>query len=429
MNIIGIIAFLVIVERKSIFKCKFLYIIYIMQKRKINKNTKRKINRNTKRNYTKKRKTIKKLGGGSLPPFVNPLNEKAEKLLEGVTFIELGHTMENIYNTGFTKDEKDSLREYQEQSILINGFIRDGFDYYTNKSARNSSFYEFMEDITNKSENTLDDIKNIDNLFLKKCPRLKTKTALFRGTDKFYPEGTAFTSTTKNFETLLEILKKDPKFVDDKKKCCFNILIVDEGIPYLDLEIAGSEWSFQKEILLPRDLKFTVIDENELLYKGANYKVYIYRVSLYDAGEFSISDDLYQELNIENKDLFVTRKDVTFLLETQEKEFSKIATFIKKEADPDKEDELLDTLSVLQDNLKDYLMKKIIFLCTKKTYWKICKEFLEQSNDIVKFMTDNDLVDPKYTDKIESIRKKIENMKTELQNGSLIINKNNYIQV
>jgi len=45
-----------------------------MQKRKINQNTKRKINRNTKRKYTKKRKTIKKLGGGTLPPFVNPLN-------------------------------------------------------------------------------------------------------------------------------------------------------------------------------------------------------------------------------------------------------------------------------------------------------------------------------------------------------------------
>ena len=74
-----------------------------------------------------------------------------------------------------------------------------------------------------------------------------------------------------------------------------NLFIVDEGVPYLDLEIYSSgddyrihrQFNDQKEVLLPRNLTFTFLDEDLYNYKHVDlggididYTLYVFRVSI-----------------------------------------------------------------------------------------------------------------------------------------------------
>jgi hypothetical protein len=380
------------------------------------------IKRKNKRN---KRRSSRKMKGGQLPEFKGPLNETINSLLEGAEFVESGkNTTKDIYDSVLSKEEKGSFERYQEKSILINGFVREGFDYFTTEAVNRDSDNpkeEFMEETEMDSEYKLDDIKNIDNVFLHKSPRFNKKTVLFRGTDDFYGEGKGYTSTTKNFQNLFTMMERGDNFLSVQNKCCINMLIVEQGIPYLDLEIDGSHWLYQQEVLLPRNLNFAVVGESSYDYKGIEYKVYIYHVTLID-GEYMIADNDYEQFDIHNDSLFIKEKDLLFLLKTQTKELPKMIKYMYDDED------VMQDLYTIREELTYFLTRNVRFLCTKTKYLYICEKFLSSLKMLIKDVTDKNIVKPEYVANIEEINKKIDDRINELKMGTLLFTKNNFIE-
>jgi hypothetical protein len=130
-----------------------------------------------------------------------------------------------------TEEEHNSLKFYQDSGFyLINTYLRENkFD-----STRHT-----IEKIQN-------DIKNIDNLFLK-SKKSDTTMTIYRGAAKLH-EGTnlGYVSTTTN-------LSIGKKFAGSAGVVCE--LHVAPNIPYIDINTWNNR---ESEILLPRGLKFTV---------------------------------------------------------------------------------------------------------------------------------------------------------------------------
>ena len=142
------------------------------------------------------------------------------------------------------------------------------------------------------SKNILKYVHNIDQAFVSEATTtFDKKTVLFRGTEYHnYKESStvpqnitaSFTSTTKSLDSVLE-------FINKEDRCCLNILIVDAGVPYLDMELNQDYWKQQREVLLPRGLKMELIDETEYMFDDSGfYKTYIYHVTTIELGKYSI---------------------------------------------------------------------------------------------------------------------------------------------
>lgn len=201
----------------------------------------------------------------------------------------------------------ESIDEYQDKSHFINGFLRDNVEFYV----EDGLFYLFKmfneyvdyDDIKwyinnhdkDNIENTIkkylpleirDKIKKItamDYLFNHTlCPKFASQTVLYRGTDQIYDESPtfndpAFVSTTKTLETLFTI---PDEFIDKSKKCCIHVFLIDQGVPYIDLEKKNSKWSYQREVLLPRGLVFNKISTGTYTNDDGVYNAFLYKVSL-----------------------------------------------------------------------------------------------------------------------------------------------------
>jgi hypothetical protein len=290
-------------------------------KSKINKTNLRKKNSNSK----KRRKTrrINKMKGGQEgfdettlsmikdPNTITPGQDTTKKefktindeLIDTITTHE-DDNEEGSYPITFLDD---SIYEYQEKSHFMNGFLRDNVAFYTEGDLFSlfKMFNEYTDFdrikwyIINKDKINIvktirtylpieirDKIKKIsaiDYLFNdEKCPKFTGQTILYRGTDQLYNDETkfidpAFISTTKTIDTLFTV---PDKFIDKKNKCCIHVLLVDPGIPYIDLEKEDSRWKYQKEVLLPRGLKFERIHTGTYTYSNEQYAAFLYKISL-----------------------------------------------------------------------------------------------------------------------------------------------------
>lgn len=130
-----------------------------------------------------------------------------------------------------TEEEYNSLKFYQDIGFyLINTYLR--------KNEFDSKRYTI--------ENIQNDIKNIDNLFLK-SKKTDTTITVYRGATTFY-EGTnlGYVSTSLN-------LSIGKKFAGSAG--VVYELHIAPNIPYIDLNTWNNR---ESEILLPRGLKFTV---------------------------------------------------------------------------------------------------------------------------------------------------------------------------
>jgi hypothetical protein len=191
-----------------------------------------------------------------------------------------------------------ALTTYQRWSADINGFLRS-----------NDVNEELLDTLIRSSDvprgNLAKLIKTIDFMFNNElCPKFGKKTILFRATDNPYEKlatelngGSAlnkgYISTTKTIDNFFNFVP----YIEDGKPTPFiiNLFIVDEGVPYLDLEIYSGgddsrihrQFNYQKEVLLPRNLTFTFLDEDLYNYKhmdlggtDIDYTLYVFRVSI-----------------------------------------------------------------------------------------------------------------------------------------------------
>ena len=286
-----------------------------------NKTTKNKTRRNkTTRNKikTRQQKKLNKInnakkqknilfGGGPLP---RKIVELINSIAEGEHYVEpnadttkrqrsqLINLISTVPPSYGLINLTTALTTYQRWSADINGFLRS-----------NDVNEELLETLIHSSEvqrgNLAKLIKTIDFMFNNDlCPKFEKKTILFRATENPYEKlatelnggsvlNKGYISTTKTIDNLFNFVP----YMEEGKPTPFiiNLFIVDEGVPYLDLEIYSSgddyrihrQFNDQKEVLLPRNLTFTFLDEDLYNYKHADlggididYALYVFRVSV-----------------------------------------------------------------------------------------------------------------------------------------------------
>ena len=192
-----------------------------------------------------------------------------------------------------------SLRDYAFKWFKpINILLRNGYDGLTAYFEENrlgkgiTNFKNFLnielpgskvkkpDDIPEAIENVQTRIDYIDSAFLNAAPRTTGKKMIvFRGKKGNYYDvsqsihtgspskrniDTGYISTTDNIESALNFInndKADKEYKTTKQHCCLYRMHIMEGIPYIDLKKL-SRYKQESEILLPRDLKITIIESD-----------------------------------------------------------------------------------------------------------------------------------------------------------------------
>ena len=211
-----------------------------------------------------------------------------------------------------------SLRDYAFKWFKpINILLRNGYDGLTayfeeNRLGRGiTNFKNFLnmqlpgskvkkpDDIPEAIENVQTRIDYIDSAFLNAAPRTTGKKMIvFRGKKGNYYDvsqsihtgspskrniDTGYISTTDNIESALNFInndKDDKEYKTTKQHCCLYRMHIMEGIPYIDMKKL-SRYKEESEILLPRDLKITIIESDATSIKTSKkHKVKIIDVKV-----------------------------------------------------------------------------------------------------------------------------------------------------
>ena len=205
---------------------------------------------------------------------------------------------------GYTLKQLYSLRDYSFKWFKpINILLRNGYDGLTayfeeNRLGRGiTKFNNFTHIDTLKRADTIPEaienvdtrISHIDSAFLNAAPRTprppKTprKTGeemiVYRGKKGNYYDvsqsihtgspskiniDTGYISTTESIESALRFVnndKQDKEYKTTKQHCCLYRMHIMKGIPYIDMTTL-SQYK-ESEILLPRDLKITIIESDD----------------------------------------------------------------------------------------------------------------------------------------------------------------------
>ena len=405
----------------------------------IRKSNKRR-NKNPKKIKSKRSRRIRhKFYGGNLPDFISKMKPDTltPETLELFADVDV-LTQEPVSRPAVLDNDEisKSLNVYQEWSMYINGFLRYGFDYLLEYSL-DSIFHseklwdlfnlddeddketiqadyrileiinelEFENKLSKKqikyvesglniflkygSKNILKHVHNIDQAFVSETSTVfDKKTVLFRGTEeRNYKESSivpqnitaSFTSTSKSLDSVLE-------FINKEDRCCLNILIVDAGVPYLDMELNQEYWKHQREVLLPRGLNMKLIDETEYMFNDSGfYKAYIYHVTTVEPGKYSIPAP-NSALDI-NQNEFCEYASLVPLFQRVPRLLDLILKILKNET-------IANALNV--DNIKELILRyyntgiqykipKAKYNALKEEVWKELKAFLDlqiQSNNI-----------------------------------------------
>ena len=200
---------------------------------------------------------------------------------------------------GYELIELYSLRDYSFKWFKpINILLRNGYDGLTAYFEENrlgkgiTNFKNFLniellgkvkkpDDIPEAIKNVQTRIDYIDSAFLNSAPRTTGKKMIvFRGKKGNYYDvsqsihtgspskrniDTGYISTTDNIEAALNFVnndKEDKEYKTTKQHCCLYRMHIMEGIPYIDMTKL-SKYK-ESEILLPRDLKITTIESDDI---------------------------------------------------------------------------------------------------------------------------------------------------------------------
>jgi hypothetical protein len=305
--------------------------------------------------------------------------------------------------TSLNKEEKKAVSVYQTGSLEINGFLRKGYSFFTSKDQKNI-------------KGVLDNIDTLDSIFNKdNCPKTRGDTILYRGTPEFY-EGVnkTYTSCSKSIDALLEMqFAKNDTILSVSRGCCINVLIMDENIPYLDLEHYSKQWEYQREVLLPRGL--TAIREKEEIvnYKwkttSFNLKTYTMRISMSGLPELPM-DDRMPDTKSKNK----------FLLQTQREEIIKIYNMFE---DGSHYTDEKDDMSELLEYLYDWSERG---MTTTSQYKNISDKILNTLKTVLPVMKTSPIVKEHCKKNIDEILAKV---KSILESEKNLLAPKNYIKV
>jgi hypothetical protein len=301
------------------------------------------------------------------------------------------------------KTEKNAVNIYQSGSLEINGFLRKGYSFFTSKDQKNI-------------KGVLDNIHTLDRIFNKEnCPKTSGDTILYRGTPEFYQGvNKAYTSCSKSIDALLEMqFAHHDTILSVSRGCCINVFIMDENIPYLDLEHYSKQWEYQREVLLPRGL--TAIREKEEIvnYKwkatSFNLKTYTMRISISGLPQLPVDDRIAD-----------TKAKNNFLLEKQRTEIIKIYNMFADGSDyTDEKDDMSELLEYLYDWSERGMTTTI-------QYKEISDKILNTLKTALPGMKTSDIVKESCKQHIDEI---LEQVNSILESEEKLVTAKNYIKV
>ena len=205
----------------------------------------------------------------------------------------------------------------------INRYLLHGEKYFDSSDFK-KYYYRYGSSLIEAEMAVKDKISYLDKCFLEVAPRNENNTTYYRGmTRPYYLNGSeTITQSTepiknigdsfiaKNFTSISKDFKIAKQFsgIPRKSSCCLYEIQLDKGIPYIDM-ILTTKYKHEKEILLPRNIQFTLIKiEPDALkyipslkgftqiYPGMNTQVpvYILKASLLHDDQFTIDNGCYQ---------------------------------------------------------------------------------------------------------------------------------------
>ena len=199
---------------------------------------------------------------------------------------------EKIKNLPFNKevyfDEiiSKALFNYSYQwDSPINLYLRLGEDYFTTIIFK-KNYLRYGKTIEESIENIKQKILYIDKAFIEVAPRNENdKTFFYRGMQRPFEKlsNIGDKETIGNFISVTGILNIALKFsgVLSGAKCCLYKIMLDKGIPYIDM-VNTTKFKGEKELLLPRNLVFELVSIdfiefgiNKLRIPIANIKVHL----------------------------------------------------------------------------------------------------------------------------------------------------------
>lgn len=195
-----------------------------------------------------------------------------------------------------------ALRNYSFQwDAAINNYLRLGDSYFT---ATSSQFHTYWPRFGKTREESIEAIKNkiidLDRAFLEAGTRNEDdKKIYYRGMKQplsinnigeniIVPNFFSIT-TSYNIAVGFSHVNRPPR------RCCLYKIIIDKGVPIIDM-INTTKYKNEKEILLPRNLKYTItnieksapIYNNPVTKQKESYNIFVLKASLVRPDQFYI---------------------------------------------------------------------------------------------------------------------------------------------
>ncbi len=237
----------------------------------------------------------------------------------------------------FDDSTNKALTNYSYQwDQAINQYLIQGDTYF--KQADFIKHYERYGDTKESAiQNVKDKISYIDTAFLETAPRVNNKPlVLWRGMkNKFrtnerkafvkpeYMNEIGNTAIAKNYTSVSKSRRVAESFMG-RPDCCLYKIILDEGMPYIDMKHT-SHYKGEEEILLPRNIKFTLVDK---ILIGIKKQEFVVKASFINDEQFKTHTGCmrFKEVKITplKINMVKTNKNKTVKVENSRKDSEKI---------------------------------------------------------------------------------------------------------
>lgn len=263
-------------------------------------------------------------------------------------YYNLRHSVD-IY---FDDSTNNALTNYSYQwDQAINQYLIQGDTYF--KQADFSKHYERYGDTKESAiQNVKDKISYIDNAFLETAPRVSNKPlVLWRGMkNKFrtnerkafvkpeYMNEIGDTAIAKNYTSVSKARRVAESFMGPN--CCIYKIILDEGMPHIDMKHT-SKFKGEEEILLPRNIKFTLVDKYLI---GNKRQEFVVKASFINDEQFKIPTGCMRF-----KEVKITPLKINIVKSSKNKQMSRVKTKEKKNKTVKVENSRKDSKEILID--------------------------------------------------------------------------------
>ena len=228
----------------------------------------------------------------------------------------------------FDESTRTALTNYSYQwDQAINQYLIQGDTYF--KQSDFSKHYERYGDTKESAiQNVKDKISYIDNAFLESAPRVNKQVVLWRGMkNKFrtnerkafvkpeYMNEIGDTAIAKNYTSVSKNRRIAESFMGPN--CCIYKIILDEGMPYIDMK-GTTKFVKEEEILLPRNIKFTLVDK---ILVGKKRQEFVIKASFINDEQFKISTGCMRF-----KEVKITPLKIKIVKPSKNKQMSRVKT-------------------------------------------------------------------------------------------------------